>query len=150
MILMTFEIIKLKAEEKLQLSSKNNDTKTVFLRMPFAPSQRLRVKIVDGSEKEKIVWLMPNAPFIGVIIKQPSNNKITIFIYPESLYLYNQIQKKSRAAYNYNAESPHSPGEERLLQALTTTVEYDFDTMPETIILPDPLTMLNNLVEFNK
>ena len=150
-ILILFGVIQLKTEEFLDQHSNNHDTKTVYLRMPRAASTSLTVKIIDGKIREYNNSLDPKILSQSEIIHKPQgDSKVIFFIYPTSLSRYLQIPTKSRANYNYNAELPDKSGEERLLQALTTTVEYDFDALPETVILPNPLIMLNDLLDLNK
>ncbi len=140
----------LQAEEALHTPASNDDKKIITLRMYLPSSKDLVIRIVDGTilpaNEEYSIDLSPQYPSeTNIEITKPHNNKVIFFISPQSLYHYLKIPKISRANYNYNIES-RTTGEERLLQALSTSVEYNFDTLPSTIFLPDPLRMLNELL----
>lgn len=150
--LLSSEFIVCKPSNKTNHHKSTTETKLVHLKMFPAPTHDIRINIVDSSTlvKPNNVMLPKDKSSVDVNINKSSHNqKIEFYIFPNSLSEYCSIPKNARKNYNPNAELPGTTGEERLLQALSTSVSYDFDSLPKEIALPNPLEILHDLLNGN-
>ena len=158
-ILLFSEFVFCKSSDKTNHNKQHEDTKTVRLKMFPAPSHDMYIRIVDGTIGKNNSFILQKGKGSLSVKVVKSNYKddkgkryikdVTFFILPQCLYEYLKIPKNARKNYNPNDELPHTTGEERLMQALATSVSYDFDTLPKEIALPNPLEILHDLLNCN-
>lgn len=81
------------------------------------------------------------------------DNKIFLSINPCRLVDYLKQPKATRKHYNRHSDLDRDDqpanGEERLMQALATSVEYSYDKLPKHIVLPNPMEILHELLGCN-
>lgn len=147
-----------KSSGKGNQTKQSENKKVVFLKMFPAPSRDMLINIVDGTPDENSVIIPKGKDHVRAEVKRSiyKDDKgkryvkdVTFYILPESLHEYLKIPKNARKNYNPNDELPRTTGEERLMQALATSVSYDYDTLPREIALPNPMEILHDILDCN-
>jgi hypothetical protein len=135
-------------EARAEEERRHPSSKKVKLFMYPAPSLNVQIDIVPQPDMTGSRINVPaKSRFVSTqrIYRPTTGKKIEFFIAPSDLNIYCNASKDNSKDYN-----PHSKlkttGAQRLLEALSTSVSYDFDTLPEEIILPSPVAILNDLL----
>lgn len=112
----------------------------------------------DGLKKPErfmILTSMNNTLELEIANPNPENspkksNMITIHVTPCRLVDYLTQPEESRRHYNFNSEFDRdidqANGEERLMQALTLSAEYSYDSIKEHVPLQNPMKILHDLL----
>ncbi len=131
-------------------------SKTISISIHPKPTIDMQVNFSSSHRLENII-ITPNTDSIRIDIQKTNNNDpVNFTIFPAKLAKYIQKPKEHRKHYNFNSDfdglntqRPLHSGEERLFQALATSVEYSYDKLPTDIVLPNPMEILHDLLGCN-
>ncbi|MBP9765338.1 hypothetical protein KBD08_03300 [Candidatus Babeliales bacterium] len=132
-------------------TTKKQNSKTITISISPKPTVDMQINFNSSYRLDNAI-ITPDTSFIEIDIEKSSTtDSVNFFIFPLKLYKYTQQPKEKRKNYNANEDLKNikssNSGEERLFQALSTSVKYSYDQLPKHITLPNPMTILNELLD---
>lgn len=152
----------------VQASDKQTDSeseKRVSLQISPVSSVDMIVRIDSpGHPTQEAIFLSSNkgTRYVNVVIQKPKLNsaftKVSFVVIPFKLFaltefkkdlIYTDIYTTRVFGKNYNPNRElRNNGMMRMMQALATDVEYEFDKLPGQLMLPNPMEILTDLFGF--